>query len=239
MSASPLDKRLSPQEIEDRREAILRELLSRDEGFRATPVRSVRQSTLGLMFARYDELFFDGFLNRFYGKLRVTISTRLTSAAGKFVYSSRTGPKNAEIRMSGDFLFRLVKGPFQLNGLFADTEQEAFLIVFEHELIHALEYAAYGKTGHSSRFKALAYQFFRHESIYHSLPTLKVEAAKNGLTVGSSVSFTYEGKTFSGTVSYVGKTATVMVPDARGGFTDKRGRRCAKYRVPLSLLKRK
>ena len=238
MSASPLDKQLSIQEIQDRREAILRELLLRDEGFRATPVRSIRQSTLDTMFARYDELFFDGFLTHYYGKLRVTISTRLTSAAGKFIYSPGTAPQNAEIRMSGDFLFRLTKGPFQLNGLFADTAQEAFLIVFEHELTHALEYAAYGKTGHSSHFQMLSFQFFRHEDIHHNLPTRKVEAAKNGLTVGSSVSFTYEGKTYHGTVSYVGKSATVMVPDSRGSFIDKRGRRYAKYRVPLSLLKR-
>ena len=238
MSASPLDKRLSPEEIIDKREAILRELRARDEGFRTTPVRSIRQSTLDAMYARYDELFFDGFLTRYYGKLRVTISTHLTSAAGKFVYSSRTGLQSAEIRISGDFLFRLVNGPFQLNGLFADTEQEAFLIVFEHELIHALEYAAYGKTGHSPRFKALAYQFFRHESIYHNLPTRKVEAAKNGLTVGSSVSFTYEGRALTGTVSYVGKNATVMVPDPRGSYADKNGKRHAKYRVPLSLLKK-
>ena len=236
MGASPLNKQLSPQGILDRRAAILRELLNRDEGFRATPVRSVRQSTLDTMFARYDELFFDGFLTRYYSKLRVTISTRLTSAAGKFIYSPSAAPKLAEIRMSGDFLFRLTTGPFHLNGLSADMPQEAFLIVFEHELTHAFEYAAYGKTGHSSRFQALSFQFFRHEDIHHSLPTRKVEAAKNGLTVGSLVSFTYEGQTFSGTVSYVGKSATVMVPDSRGCFTDKRGRHYAKYRVPLSLL---
>ena len=72
---------------------------------------------------------------------------------------------------------------------------------------------------------------------HHSLPTRRQEAAQNGLSVGSNVSFPYEGKQLTGLVTYVGKTATVMVPDSRGAYRDRSGRRYAKYRVPLSLLK--
>ena len=227
-----------PGEIRRRRAQILAALLAADEGFCAVPVKSVRRSTLQAMLSLYDRLFFGGFLSRFYGTLPVTLSTRLTSAAGKFVYTRGSTPVKAEIRMSGDFLFRLTDGPFQLNGLSVATAQEAFLVVFEHELCHAAEFALYGSTGHSQRFISLANGLFGHTDTRHSLPTRRSEAAENGLLVGSRVCFSYEGRTLTGTVSYIGKTATVMVPDARGGYRDRRGRRYAKYRVPVALLQK-
>lgn len=116
----------------------------------------------------------------------------------------------AEIRMSGDFLFRLNKGPFLLNGLSVSTAQEAFLVVFEHELCHAAENALFGSTGHSSRFLSLAHGLFGHTDTRHSLPTRQQDAAKGGLFVGARVCFCYQGGILSGVVTYVGKTATVM-----------------------------
>ena len=225
-------------EILRRRARILAHLLAADEGLCAVPVRSIRSATLQTMLGLYDGLFFGGFLSRFYGQLPVTLSPRLTSAAGKFIYTRGSAPVRAEIRMSGDFLFRLTDGPFLLNGLNVATAQEAFLVVFEHELCHAAEFALYGSTGHSRRFLALANGLFGHTDTRHSLPTRRSEAAENGLLVGSRVSFPFEGRRLTGIVSYIGKTATVMVPDARGGYRDGRGRRFAKYRVPLSLLQR-
>ena len=112
-----------PGEIRRCRAQILAALLAEDEGFCAVPVKSVRRSTLQAMLSLYDRLFFGGFLSRFYGTLPVTLSTRLTSAAGKFVYTRGSTPVKAEIRMSGDFLFRLTDGPFQLNGLSVATAQ--------------------------------------------------------------------------------------------------------------------
>ena len=226
-------------EILRRRARILAHLLAADEGLCVVPVRSIRSATLQTMLGLYDGLFFGGFLSRFYGRLPVTLSPRLTSAAGKFIYTRGSAPVRAEIRMSGDFLFRLTDGPFLLNGLNVATAQEAFLVVFEHELCHAAEFALYGSTGHSRRFLALANGLFGHTDTRHSLPTRRSEAAENGLLVGSRVSFPFEGRRLTGIVSYIGKTATVMVPDARGGYRDGRGRRFAKYRVPLSLLQSK
>ena len=40
----------------------------------------------------------------------------------------------------------------------------------------------------------------------------------------------------TGVITYVGKTATVMVPDSRGAYRDRQGHRYAKFRVPLPLL---
>ena len=129
-------------------------------------------------------LFFSGFLGRAYGKIDVTLSQRLTSSAGKFMYvrGGASRLSQAEIRMSGDFLFRLNEGPFLLNGLSVATPQEAFLVVFEHELCHAAENALFGSTGHSSRFLSLAHGLFGHNDTRHSLPTRMQEAASEGLS---------------------------------------------------------
>ena len=237
-AALPFAFPLSAASIREKRAAILAQLLARDEGFSRVPVKSLRSTTLTQMLSLYDSAFFSGFLGRSFGRMDVTCSARLTSAAGKFVYTRNpsTRMEKAEIRMSSDFLFRLNEGPFTLNGLCVLTAQEAFLVVFEHELCHALETALYGSTGHSKRFLALANGLFGHTDIHHSLPTRKQEAAKSGIIVGSHVKFQYQSETLTGIVTYVGKTATVMVKDSRGNYRDKAGNRYAKYSVPLSVL---
>ena len=238
MALSPIAYPANPEVILDRRAQILMSLLDMDDGFAQIPVRSIKAQTLDALLRLYDELFFENRLCRAYGELTVTLSSRLISAAGKFVYAKAASKRlgKAEIRMSSDFLTRLEYGPFSLNGLTAATPQEAFLFVFEHELCHALETAAFGSTGHSARFLQLANRFFGHTTTTHSLPTRKAEAAQNGIRVGMRVSFLYQGRTFAGTITYIGKTATVMVQSATGEYRDARGRRYTKYRVPLNQL---
>lgn len=241
MDGFPFPFPLASADVVHRRAMILAALCQRDEGFCAIPVRSIRRETLDAMLRLYDELFLRSFLRASFGEIEVTLSSRLISSAGKFVYSRSADRRmqRAEIRMSSDFLFRLNGGPFELNGLSVSTPQEAFLVVFEHELCHALETALYGQTGHSARFLSLANGLFGHTGTRHSLPTRRQEAAKDGLLVGRRVSFPFEGTTLTGIVSYIGKTATVMVPSSRGAYRDKSGRRYAKYRVPVALLQKK
>ena len=230
---------LSSQTISCYRSSILELLKQNDNGFKTLPVSSIQQSTLHMMRDYVDQLFLNNYLFREYGALPITLSSRMTSGAGKFVYSRQAflrDTSKAEIRMSGDFLMRLQNGPFYLNGLVAKDPQEAFLIVFEHEVIHAIEYALYGSTGHSSRFLSLANGIFGHTGIRHELPTRTQEAAACGISRGSYVSFPYQGKMVFGIVSYVGKKATVMVADRRGAYIDSKGHTYSKYRVPLNLL---
>ena len=211
-------------------------MLAADKGFCAIPVQGVSQKTLDLMLESYDDLFFDRRLKRL--GIIVSLSSRLTSSAGKFLFARGAFGriKQAEIRMSSDFLLRLDDGPFELNGLYAATPQEAFLLVFEHELCHAAETLLYGQTGHSSRFLSLANGLFGHTATRHKLPTRRQEAAEQGLLVGANVSFVYDGEELSGVITYIGKMATVMVPDSKGTYRDRRGKRYAKYRVPLERI---
>lgn len=226
-------------EILRRRALILTKLCALDEGFCTIPVRGIGKETLNALLRLYDDIFLEGYMAQSMRCLRVTLSARLTSSAGKFLCTRNPFRqiKSAEIRMSGDFLTRLDEGPFSLNGLSVATPQEAFLVVFEHELCHALETALYGQTGHSGRFLGLAKGLFGHTAMRHSLPTRRQEAAREGLFVGSRVCFSCKACTLRGIVTYIGKQATVMVPDARGEYRDRRGRRYAKYRVPLDHLK--
>lgn len=241
MGDAPFEFPKNADTILDRRARILSALCDLDEGFSDIPVRSIGQPTLDAMLRLYDEAFFAGHLKNTYRSLRVTLSSRLISAAGKFIYARDAAKRTqkAEIRMSGDFLMRLSYGPFSLNGLSAATPQEAFLIVFEHELCHALETALHGSTSHSSRFMLLANRLFGHTKATHSLPTRRKEAAEQGFCVGSRASFVYQGREFSGMITYVGKTATLMVQSSIGEYKDRYGRRYTKYRVPIEQLKLK
>ena len=237
-SPLPFPFPLSAEEIAEKRRLILSHLTAADDGFSAVPVRSIKQATLDAMLRETDRSFLSGFLSGAYPGLPVTLSSRMTSAAGKFVYRKKQFRRaDAEIRMSSDFLFRLNRGPFSLNGLTVQSPQLAFLVVFEHEVVHAVEYALYGRTDHASRFRSLAYGLFGHTDIRHSLPTRAQEQAERGIAVGSRVRFTAQGRALSGIVTYIGKTATVMVPSPGGGYLDRAGNRYVKYRVPLSLLR--
>ncbi|MFR3407685.1 MAG: hypothetical protein ACLTV6_14810 [Christensenellales bacterium] len=137
MNKLPFAFPLADDDILRRRATILTALCAADNGFCAAPVQSIRRQTLSQMLNLYDKLFFGGFLSHSYGQIDVTLSQRLISSAGKFIYT-RGGVSRmcrAEIRMSGDFLFRLNKGLI-CSMVFPCPLQEAFLVVFEHELCH-------------------------------------------------------------------------------------------------------
>jgi len=227
---------LKQEDIADKRAAILAKLLAIDKGFCHIPVQSISPESLRYLFHAYNQSFLGGWLERM--PIQVTLSSRLTSSAGKFIFvrGAFGRIKQAEIRMSSDYLLRLGHGPFELNGLAVSTPQEAFLLVFEHELCHAIETMLYGKTGHSASFISLAKGLFGHTGTRHKLPTRRQEAAQNGILVGMNVSFSYQDQEMRGIITYIGKTATVMVPSSAGEYRDKRGQKYAKYRVPLSKI---
>ena len=87
MDSFPFSFPLSDSEIAQRRSLILSTLCASDSGFSDTPVSSVRKQTLKQLLSLYDELFLTDFLKRAYGSIDVTLSNRLTSSAGKFIYT--------------------------------------------------------------------------------------------------------------------------------------------------------
>ena len=202
------------------------------------PVSKLPADALPRLLYLYDQAFFQGlFADRLPG-LHLAATSRMTRCAGKFCVTQERGHDPVtEIRMSSDFLFRLREGPFTVNGLSAADPLEAFMLVFEHELCHAAEWALTGSCdAHQAVFRALSRGLFHHRTCTHSLPTRAQEAAVQGVGVGAHVCFPYCEKNLTGIVSRVGKTASVMVPARGGVWHDKRGRQYDKYTVPLSLL---
>ena len=225
-------------DIATRRARVRSALLAEFPQLGDVPVAQLPLRALTSMLALYDEAFFAGLFAARLPQLRVVPSSRMTRCAGKFCVTQEAGRAPVvEIRMSTDFLFRLQKGPFLVNGISAPDVLDAFLLVFEHELCHAAEWALHGRcTAHQKVFRDLSRGLFLHRTCTHALPTRVQEAEARGLGLGQSVRFEYEGKTLRGVVSRIGKTASVMVPARHGAWHDKRGSRYDKYTVPLSML---
>ena len=230
---------LPEAEVRDRRAAIHTALCARWPSLCDVPVTTLPSGALAWLLDRYDRAFFAGLFAANAARVRITASTRMTRAAGTCTLrrAAQDAPPSVEIRMGVDFLFRLLEGPFDVNGLRAPDAIGAFLLVLEHEMCHAADALQHGSTDrHGPRFQALAKGLFGHRRCTHALPTRAQEAEAQGLGRGAWASFLYEKKTLSGRITRVGKTATVMVPASRGGWRDAEGRRYDKYTVPLSAL---
>ena len=80
----PFSLPLDQQTIQKQRAIILGNLLAMDRKFCEIPVKGIATSTLDAMLKLYDELFLAGSLSRM--GISVTLSSRLTSSAGKFLY---------------------------------------------------------------------------------------------------------------------------------------------------------
>ena len=224
-----------------RRADILRRVLAAFPVLRHAPPPELPGEALPFMLRAYDEVFLNGYLGaQRIAPLCIAASVRMTRAAGTCtIRRPVAGRPQIEIRMGIDFLFRLSEGPFTVNGLCFDTPLEAFLCVLEHELCHALDFLLRGVfERHGPHFKALSKGLFGHTACTHALPTRAQEAAAAGIGVGQWVTFPYEDKMLHGRVSRVGKTASVMVPDRRGGYADVAGQRYSKFTVPLSVVRR-
>ncbi|HBG22774.1 MAG TPA: hypothetical protein DDW83_05910, partial [Peptococcaceae bacterium] len=129
-------------------------------------------------------------------------------------------------------------GPKPVCGVDTDTSLQALQLVFEHELCHVIEYICFHKSNCSGgRFKTIANNLYGHTASHHNLPTYKqIAKQKFVLNIGDSVSLTFKGKKLKGILHNINKRATVLVSDKTGSFTDKQGKRYAKYYVPLELL---
>lgn len=116
---------------------------------------------------------------------------------------------------------------------------DALLRIFEHELLHLIEFLLWNESSCSkSRFREIAGRLFGHRQSNHQLitPTESAEL-KQGITVGDFVEFIHDGHKYFGYVNHISRRATVLVPHKGGArYTD--GKRYAKFYVPLGHLKK-
>ena len=238
--------KLTPETIKNKRAEVSRLLTQSSPNIKNGDIKIISTADLKLLFDLYDKVFFgERFKTIFKGKLRFSLSRRMTRSAGKTLFPidiSGIKPENLtiEIRMGVDFYFRhnLIEGSKNACGIKTTTGLEALQVIFEHELCHAIEYICFGQTNCSAeRFKTIAGNLFGHTESHHSLPTnTQIAHQKLGLKIGHNVSFTFEGKRLKGILYKINKRAVVMVRDKNGQFADSKGNRYAKYYVPLPML---
>ncbi len=234
--------------VDSKREKISKLLISKSNNIKNGTITTISTSDLTLMFELYDQVFFENwFRDSFKGKIKLSISRRMTKSAGITICpknSDKIKPEELviEIRIGVDFFFHydLIEGNKEVCGVRTSNSLEALQLVFEHELCHVIEFIHFKKSNcNGDKFKTIAGNLFYHSESYHKLPTFKqIANQKLGLRIGSIVTFTFEGKRLKGILYNINKRATVMVRDNEGQLVDNDGNRYSKYYVPLNFLER-
>lgn len=241
-----LEMKLENEEILNKRKEISRLLMLASTNIKDGTVKSISVADLELLFQLYDLEFFENtFKESYKGKLKFSLSRRMTRSAGLTLCPkniSKIKPEDLvlEIRIGVDFFFQYgaVEGTKVVCGIKTCNSLEALLLVFEHELCHVLEFINFGRSNcGGKRFKAIAGNLFRHTDSYHRLPTHRqIARQKLGIKIGDTVSFSHDGKTLTGIIYNINKRATVMVKTSKGPLIDNRGNRYSKFYVPLTFL---
>ena len=223
------------QEIHD-------ELLANSHHVRRPDFDAIHPDDLRFLFHAYDDRFLGGLCGRAVapGKVRFRLSRRMTRAAGKATRFARpSGTADYELSVSTTLLFDGFGADDRsaiVAGLPCASRLEALQRIFEHEIVHLIEFVAWQKSScRGARFRQIASRLFRHKEYTHQLITRRERAAAMGVVVGSQVAFTLDGQRLVGRVNRITKRATVLVSDP-GGQEYSDGSRYTKYYVPLNAL---
>jgi hypothetical protein len=241
VETTPLDAKKSL----DSTSRIHAEVLSKSEYIDNPNFTSIHPADLELLFAEYDNEFFDGQIKKTLGTIpfHFRLSNRMTSAGGKTAcYTYReSGRRRYEISVSTTILFGCFDGEDHRTiaacGIICRDRLDALQRVMEHELVHLTEMLLWGKSSCSqSRFHSITRRFFGHTENKHQLITPREKAmVQFGIKPGMAVRFRFDGIEHKGFVNRINKRATVLVEDRRGeSYSD--GKRYAKFYVPVQLL---
>ena len=240
------DLKFSKEEIIEKRNAVRNKFIIKSKNVNTGDIQCMSNEDLKILFDLYDEEFFHDYFSRsFKGSLTFSLSTRMTSAAGKTIYSRKIkqlqeAEEFYEIRMGIKFFFQYYKVERDkiVSGINTKDSLEAFQIVFEHELCHLIELHLYKESSCKKlRFKTMVNRIFAHTEVYHQLPSQKEIISENyGFKIGQKVSFVNEGKKYSGFIYKINKRATVMVKDKKGTYRDREGNTYAKWYVHFGQL---
>lgn len=240
------DLKYHKEEVIQKRNTIRDKLISKSKNVKTGDLQCISNEDLRVLFKLYDEEFFKDYFSRnFKGSLKFSLSTRMTSAAGKTIYSKKIKSlqevdENYEIRMGIKFFFEYAKvdRDKMVSGINTKDSLEAFQIVFEHELCHLLELLLYKESSCKKlRFKTMVNNIFDHTEVHHQLPSQKeIISEKYGLVIGQKVSFISEGKKYNGFIYKINKRATVMVLNKKGTYKDSNGNTYSKWYVQFGQL---
>ena len=236
---------LGADQIAARTKQIHAAVLSKSEFIDDPNFTTIHPADLELLFAEYDNEFFDGQIKETLGNVRLHfgLSKRMTSSGGKTAhYTGRADEKQwYEISASTTILFGCFGGddhrPITASGIVCRDRLDALQRVMEHELVHLVEMLLWDKSSCArSRFHSITLRFFGHTENKHQLITPKEKAiVKYGIKPGMTVRFRFDGVEHKGVVNRINKRATVLVED-RKGEPYSNGKRYAKFYVPVQML---
>jgi hypothetical protein len=238
-----LASRIPEGAILERLRGIHGAVLAQSPYLREANFMRIHTEDLGLLFALYDTQYFGGRCREALpkGQLRFRLSTRMTKAGGKTTrFRSASGEVWYEIAIACGLLFESFGAEDRLVtvcGCSCTNRLEALQRIFEHELVHLIEYLCFDESECSKpRFHDIAARHFLHRTPTHQLITRRERAANGGIRPGSRVDFLFEGLPYTGIVNRITKRATVLVEDPTGQLFSN-GLRYRAYYVPLEFLK--
>ncbi len=129
--------------------------------------------------------------------------------------------------------------PIEVAGVVCTNRLKALLRIFEHELLHLVEFLIHGKSSCSQPpFRQMSRAIFGHEASVHTLITPVESAALiHAVAPGDRVGFDHGGIERVGVVQRITRRASVLVPDPTGRlYSD--GIRYVKFLVPLDRLRK-
>ncbi len=230
-------------EIQALATAVGREALTRSPHLRTPDFTSIHPDDLGILVRACDRHFLDNAIAELLGPtpLRFRLSKRMTRSGGKTTRRQFPGNRtDYEIAVSTTILFDgfAEDDPdVRVAGLPCANRLEALQRIMEHEIVHLVEFLWTGGSNcRAAPFQRFAQSVFGHRSHTHELITRRQRAARQGIFVGTPVTFPFRGQRLAGRVNRITKRATVLVEDPAGDlYSD--GKRYRKYYVPLELLK--
>ena len=252
MSLQTISKLLFSQEqVADNASAIYEAVLQGSPHLRRGNFEKLSSVDLAFLFRHYDERVFTGLLQNTLEEadatpIRFRSSRRLTKNAGYTKQIKRDTPTGRrvsyEIAIAADMLLQAFNEDHReitVNGVACADRLQAMQRVFEHELIHLVEFLFWETSScRQDRFQSLVHGIFGHTEYTHRLITRTERArAIHGIGVGERVSFSFEGSRLTGVVNRITKRATVLV-ESKNGQPYSNGKSYAKYYVPLDALRR-
>jgi hypothetical protein len=236
---------LNPDEIAARTKKIHAAVLNKSNYIDAPNFTRIHPADLEILFAEYDDKFFDGQIKQALGKvpLHFGLSKRMTSSGGKTAHFSdkSNGRQWYEISVSTTILFGCFGGddhrPIVCSGIICRDRLDALQRVMEHELVHLIEMLLWDRSSCSKpRFHSITLRFFGHTENRHQLITPKEKAiVKYGIKPGMTVRFRFDGVEHTGIVNRINKRATVLVENRQGQrYSD--GKHYSKFYVPVQML---
>jgi hypothetical protein len=233
-----------PATVLEKQFEVQRRLFERSRVLVTANFTDIHTSDLRTLFELYDDHLLQGQLRAALGERQIVFrfAPRMTRTAGttsRFL-DRRTGAMTFEIAIASSMLFDGFRDgdhrEVTVCGVECETRLEALQRVFEHELVHLLEFLCWQESKCSQpRFQQIAATWFLHKAHTHAMITRRERAAVSGIRPGARVRFEYEGQELQGVVNRVTKRATVLVADPNGmRYSD--GNRYAKYYIPISWL---